>query len=98
MAQDRASAAAPASNWTKDWFAQPRADILAGIVVALALIPEAIGFALIAGVDPSVVLPAPEASGPGEGVDTPHLHQNDRHPSRAGHATCSNGSTPPARP
>ncbi len=56
MAQDRASAAAPASNWTKDWFAQPRADILAGIVVALALIPEAIGFALIAGVDPSVGL------------------------------------------
>ncbi|MEP1605121.1 MAG: SulP family inorganic anion transporter, partial [Marinomonas sp.] len=39
-----------------DWFAQPRADILAGIVVALALIPEAIGFALIAGVDPSVGL------------------------------------------
>ena len=40
----------------RDWFAQPRADILAGIVVALALIPEAIGFALIAGVDPSVGL------------------------------------------
>ncbi|MGB3711360.1 MAG: SulP family inorganic anion transporter [Erythrobacter sp.] len=40
----------------RDWLAQPRADILAGIVVSLALIPEAIGFALIAGVDPSVGL------------------------------------------
>ncbi len=43
-------------TFKRDWFAQPRADILAGIVVALALIPEAIGFALIAGVDPSVGL------------------------------------------
>ena len=40
----------------RDWFAQPRADILAGIVVALALIPEAIGFSIIAGVDPRVGL------------------------------------------
>ena len=39
-----------------DWLGNIRADILAGIVVALALIPEAIGFALIAGVDPSVGL------------------------------------------
>ena len=38
------------------WFAQPRADILSGIVVALALIPEAIGFSVIAGVDPRVGL------------------------------------------
>ncbi|MEE4199943.1 SulP family inorganic anion transporter [Erythrobacter sp.] len=45
-----------ADTFRRDWFAQPRADILAGIVVALALIPEAIGFALIAGVDPSVGL------------------------------------------
>ena len=36
--------------------ANPRADILAGIVVALALIPEAIGFSIIAGLDPSVGL------------------------------------------
>ena len=41
---------------TRDWLAQPRADILAGIVVALALIPEAIGFSIIAGVDPRVGL------------------------------------------
>ncbi len=38
------------------WFANPRGDILAGIVVALALIPEAIGFSIIAGVDPKVGL------------------------------------------
>lgn len=36
--------------------ANPRADILAGIVVALALIPEAIGFSIIAGVDPRLGL------------------------------------------
>ncbi len=40
----------------RDWLANPRADILAGIVVALALVPEAIGFSLIAGVDPRVGL------------------------------------------
>ncbi|MXO90659.1 SulP family inorganic anion transporter [Pontixanthobacter aquaemixtae] len=40
----------------RDWLGNIRADILAGIVVALALIPEAIGFSLIAGVDPSVGL------------------------------------------
>ena len=38
------------------WFANPRAEILSGIVVALALIPEAIGFSVIAGVDPKVGL------------------------------------------
>ncbi|GAA0272199.1 SulP family inorganic anion transporter [Alteraurantiacibacter aestuarii] len=40
----------------RDWLANPRNDILAGIVVALALIPEAIGFSIIAGVDPRVGL------------------------------------------
>ena len=45
-----------AATFRRDWLAQPRKDILAGIVVALALIPEAIGFSLIAGVDPSVGL------------------------------------------
>jgi len=39
-----------------DWLSNIRADILAGIVVALALIPEAIGFSIIAGVDPKVGL------------------------------------------
>lgn len=40
----------------REWFSNPRGDILAGIVVALALIPEAIGFSVIAGVDPKVGL------------------------------------------
>ena len=40
----------------RDWLTNPRAEILAGIVVALALIPEAIGFSIIAGVDPRVGL------------------------------------------
>ena len=44
------------SNFREDWFGNIRADILAGIVVALALIPEAIGFSIIAGVDPAVGL------------------------------------------
>jgi sulfate permease, SulP family len=40
----------------RSWFFNIRADILSGIVVALALIPEAIGFSAIAGVDPKVGL------------------------------------------
>ncbi len=40
----------------RDWLSNPRGDLLAGIVVALALIPEAIGFSIIAGVDPRVGL------------------------------------------
>lgn len=39
-----------------NWFSNIRADILAGILVALALIPEAIAFSIIAGVDPKVGL------------------------------------------
>lgn len=45
--------------YRRQWFSGPaaaRRDILAGIVVALALIPEAIGFSIIAGVDPRVGL------------------------------------------
>lgn len=38
------------------WFSNIRGDLLAGIVVALALIPEAIAFSIIAGVDPKVGL------------------------------------------
>lgn len=40
----------------KDWFGNIRGDVLAGLVVALALIPEAIAFSIIAGVDPKVGL------------------------------------------
>ncbi len=39
-----------------DWFGNIKGDVLAGIVVALALIPEAIAFSVIAGVDPKVGL------------------------------------------
>ena len=38
------------------WFGNIKGDVLAGIVVALALIPEAIAFSIIAGVDPMVGL------------------------------------------
>ncbi len=40
----------------RDWFANVRNDVLSGLVVALALIPEAIAFSIIAGVDPKVGL------------------------------------------
>lgn len=44
------------SSTRKDWLGNIRGDMLAGIVVALALIPEAIAFSIIAGVDPKVGL------------------------------------------
>ncbi|MEX1213500.1 SulP family inorganic anion transporter [Saccharospirillum sp.] len=44
------------SSTRKDWFGNVRGDLLAGLVVALALIPEAIAFSIIAGVDPKVGL------------------------------------------
>ncbi len=40
----------------REWFCNIRGDLLAGTVVALALIPEAIAFSIIAGVDPKVGL------------------------------------------
>lgn len=40
----------------KSWFGNIKGDVLSGIVVALALIPEAIAFSIIAGVDPMVGL------------------------------------------
>jgi len=40
----------------QEWFSNIRNDLLAGLVVALALIPEAIAFSIIAGVDPKVGL------------------------------------------
>jgi SulP family sulfate permease len=47
------------TRYRRQWFVDAtsaRRDALAGIVVALALIPEAIGFSIIAGVDPRVGL------------------------------------------
>lgn len=40
----------------QNWLGNIRNDLLAGMVVALALIPEAIAFSIIAGVDPKVGL------------------------------------------
>src|SRR5699024_7205456 len=40
----------------REWVSNVRGDILSGIVVALALIPEAIAFSIIAGVDQMVGL------------------------------------------
>lgn len=40
----------------QQWFGNVRGDVLSGLVVALALIPEAIAFSIIAGVDPKVGL------------------------------------------
>ncbi len=44
------------SHLRTEWFGNVRNDLLAGMVVALALIPEAIAFSIIAGVDPKVGL------------------------------------------
>ena len=47
------------TRYRTEWFAnaaEARRDVLAGIVVSLALIPEAIGFSIISGVDPRVGL------------------------------------------
>ncbi|SFQ17499.1 sulfate permease, SulP family [Nitrosomonas cryotolerans] len=43
-------------SFHQDWLSNVRNDLLAGLVVALALIPEAIAFSIIAGVDPKVGL------------------------------------------
>ena len=40
----------------EEWFSNIRSDVLAGLVVGLALIPESIAFSAIAGVDPQVGL------------------------------------------
>ena len=54
-ANDRLEAA-KVTNFRSAWMSNPKADILSGLVVALALIPEAISFSIIAGVDPKVGL------------------------------------------
>ncbi|MDV7270446.1 SulP family inorganic anion transporter [Thioclava sp. A2] len=42
--------------YRRQWFLNIRGDLLSGLVVALALIPEAIAFSIIAGVDPKIGL------------------------------------------
>ncbi|WP_329275758.1 SulP family inorganic anion transporter [Streptomyces sp. NBC_00691] len=52
-------ARAPLARLRPDWLTDPtvwRTEVLAGLVVALALIPEAISFSIIAGVDPAIGL------------------------------------------
>lgn len=44
------------SSYRHEWFHNVRGDLLSGLVVALALIPEAIAFSIIAGVDPKIGL------------------------------------------
>ena len=44
------------SSYLRTWLPSPRREVLSGVVVALALIPEAIGFSVVAGVDPKVGL------------------------------------------
>ncbi len=44
------------ASYIREWRASPRIEFLSGLVVALALIPEAIGFSVVAGVDPKVGL------------------------------------------
>ncbi len=48
--------AQPLANLKREWLGNIRGDLLSGLVVAFALIPEAIAFSLIAGVDPKVGL------------------------------------------
>lgn len=44
------------NNLKTHWFSNVKNDVLSGLVVALALIPEAIAFSIIAGLDPKVGL------------------------------------------
>ncbi len=43
-------------NIKQEWFGNIKPDILSGMVVSIALIPEAIGFSILAGVDPMMGL------------------------------------------
>jgi sulfate permease, SulP family len=54
--KERGAAFLNSLSLKEQWFGNIRGDILSGIVVALALIPEAISFSIIAGVDPMVGL------------------------------------------
>ena len=51
--------------------ARLRTEVLAGLVVALALIPEAISFAVIAGVDPKVAMLSYSTGGSGAPASSP---------------------------
>ncbi|MEM9134581.1 MAG: SulP family inorganic anion transporter [Actinomycetota bacterium] len=55
-AERPSSGRVPATFDRAEWLPDPRTNLLSGLVVALALIPEAISFSIIAGVDPKVGL------------------------------------------
>ncbi|MCX4709472.1 SulP family inorganic anion transporter [Streptomyces griseus] len=58
-ARSATSPAARLRDLKPDWISDPkvwRTEVLAGLVVALALVPEAISFSIIAGVDPAIGL------------------------------------------
>ncbi|MCL6290421.1 SulP family inorganic anion transporter [Streptomyces sp. 43Y-GA-1] len=58
-AHSATSPAARLRDLKPDWISDPkvwRTEVLAGLVVALALVPEAISFSIIAGVDPAIGL------------------------------------------
>lgn len=42
------------SKYKSEWLGNTRGDLISGIVVCMALIPEAIGFSIVAGVDPMI--------------------------------------------
>ena len=50
------SRALPTPGRRSEWLTDPKTNLMSGLVVALALIPEAISFSIIAGVDPKVGL------------------------------------------
>ncbi|WP_373306959.1 SulP family inorganic anion transporter, partial [Streptomyces longisporoflavus] len=59
MSTSALSPAARLRGLRPDWLSDPkvwRTEALAGLVVGLALIPEAISFSIIAGVDPAIGL------------------------------------------
>ena len=51
-----APTARPGELGLAHWLSDPKTNLMSGLVVALALIPEAISFSIIAGVDPKVGL------------------------------------------
>ena len=58
-------------QYKQEWFGNIRGDILAGIVVCLALFPEVIGFMIVAGVPPIVGVYALFSSQPSQPFSAP---------------------------
>ncbi len=88
--------------YRQEWLGHIRADLLSGQVVALALIPEAIAFSIIAGVDPKVGLYASfsiAVINRHRGRAARHdLGRHRRHGGADGHARSRLGARIPAPP